>query len=188
MSGRQRYSGLFVLVVALLVAGVIIARAWMTTPSEGPLAPTSDTFVGSSHSLDVGQQLSLGMLLPGYNGGQPAVLDSMTAVHPGDGVTILGYRVLAQSDNQHSLQTSAAEFPPAGYTLHPLPGYHDTKADGHLEIVIGLSVSKPGVFRIHGFTLAYHVGAKHYSATYRRYVALCSPVSTYPKCTALATD
>lgn len=195
MSGRQRFSGLFVLVVVLLVVGIIAsveaavihARGGSSNGSDGPLAPASDTFVGSSHSLDVGQPLSLGLLLPAYTGGQPAVLDSMTAVRPGDGVKILGYEVLSQSDNQHSL-TSAAEFPPTGYTLHPLHGYAYTKADGHLQIVIGLSVSTPGVFHIHGFTLAYHVGPKHYTATYRRFVALCSPVSKYPKCTAVTTS
>jgi hypothetical protein len=200
MSGNRRFSGLFVLVVALLVAGIIVAveeavihahngsSSGQPNASEGPLAPASDNFAGSSHSIDVGQQLSLGMLLTDYTGGQPAVLDSMTAVRPGDGVKILGFEVLSQSDNKHSLKSSAAEFPPAGYTLHPLPGYNFTAADGHLQIVIGLSVTKPGVFQIHGFTLAYHVGSKHYTATYRRTAALCSPVSTYPTCTALTTD
>jgi hypothetical protein len=203
MSGgsHRHYSLLFVAVVALLVAsvvasieiGVMHARNGKQSgppggpkSTQGPLASATDDFSGVSESLDPNKPISIGLFLPKYTGSTPAVLESLAPIRRASGMTILGSSILTQVENTHSL-TSAYQYPPDGYTVHPLNGFAYAASDGKVEIVVGLQVSSGGVFSLHGFTLAYHVGAKHYVATYARLVTICSPVSKYPSCTVLPT-
>lgn len=113
-------------------------------------------------------------------GNLPVVLDAIEPLSKPDGVQILGYLVI-ETTGQGGVGT-AEDFPPARYTTKPFRGYEFTVRSGPVQVVVGLMLTKEGLYFTPGFKLRYHTDRRAFTGTFHQGVALCSQATADGGC------
>jgi len=150
----------------------------------GPLADPGPS-MGEALTIDLNRVGTYGAETIENHGGATAVLDRISYVGLSPGLRVfktLAMHVRTQPGATRLATGMIRQFPPPhkGATLRPLAGFRvrpyrswrDT-----VELLIGFRGVQKGVHSFRAFRLYYHVGGKHYVATYHDFLTVCVPYS-----------
>jgi hypothetical protein len=164
---RRRRWRPVVVTPAVLIAAVAVAVAVNASgrlSSAGPLstddAPGVNDTVGV-YELRVGQTFCYGSVLLFNPSGPTATLESVQ-VHGGAGLTVHTPQVVGP-DRTDTLATAlacpASTLPLKGYTV---PAGSGVGEDQGVEVMLPITLNRPGMSRIDGITVTYRAGGKTY--------------------------
>jgi len=179
-----------VALVAVLAARVITSLD--EHPGKGTLP-----FLGyptlTGGPMDPGRPFTFGLVYV-QNPKVPIVIQAVSLEQPTDGLRVIGAYVLVPAENPCGGIGLVRSFPPerdptacpAGesYRLHPLRGWV-VRPGGAAEILLGLVVTRPGVFSAKGVNLAYSVEGKRSTVEYPDAVTVCAPRTEFDSHCAL---
>jgi hypothetical protein len=169
-------SALLALLGVLIIPPAFRAVAGGPWPPGGPLSWPAEGGTLSAARTTPGRVYSVGIIDPPTNrGGSSAILDGVVPnTQVPSGLTILGYRVIRNTEGIGGFIGVAEGFLPQGSVSHSLHGFVYSREDPLFEVVVVLKATRPGNFLIPGFTLHYHVGRTHYMAVYHQGAGLCA--------------
>ena len=159
--GRQHPLAL-VCVAAVLATLVAALFLWLLRPSEGPFAEEHSSHGGYNTiggPVLPNQFFDAGLISVPLEGSQPAILDSITPLHP-EQARGLELRYATLLDGSTGADRG---WPPRG-ELRPVQGTVIQPAE-RASIWVGAASPSVGNWQILGFVLRYHVGRGHYSST-----------------------
>jgi len=157
----------------VLVVGSVVVT-WVHSEGAarkaGPLRQGSASRTLSSGPALLGQWVVTSVFSDRLAGSAPAVIDAVRPSIRGQAAGLkLRYAVLPS--RARGSPWFLRGWPPPGYGVVPLHGYtlHPGEA---LTVVVGAAALGRGRWRITGFDMIYHVGTRHYVATFSQGVAL----------------
>lgn len=166
-----------VVVLAAAAAGVLIQSTKAGPDFAGPLSPPrgAGSTVSGVTPLALGDAASIGIFIPPNRGSSSAVLESARLIGVIPGTRLLGIRVTSCGLGADS------GFPPlhvcTRVPLSPLAGYvarpGATRAN-RVDIVVGISAPRPGIYGFVGVSLDYRVGTQQFQAIYAQGGEICA--------------
>ena len=167
---------LLTILAVLIVSPLSRAVTRASWPPPGPLGLPATGWSLGSVSTTLGQVYSYDVIdPPEYHGAEPLVFDGAVPNTPvPDGLEVVGYRVIRNTEGIGGGIGVVEGFLPAGYVPHPVRGYVYAGGDQRLQVVVGLKATRPGDYLLPGFTLAYHLGKTHFMAVYTQGAGLCA--------------
>ncbi len=151
-------------------AVAVLALAACGGDSRGPLAPPEDTRAGVSAPVDVGERVSMGLIIPTNSGEDTVVLERLEPIEMDPGMRLVG---VGMTDGPSHVGLISG-YPPDGRRLHELEGFaiEPGAQDG---VVVGLAVTREGRHSVRAFRLYYRVGDDRYDEVWTIGVRLCAP-------------
>jgi len=169
--------------VAAVIAFLVVHWRSSGVTEGGPLA-CADCSAGASIPVAVGKRATFGAANLENHGNEAAVLERVEYVDLTPGVRILGPVVSRSGESRGSGIGLVLGYPPpqlkgafhelSGYRVLPLRSFDD-----EVDVLVGLSPSREGMFSYRKLRIYYHVGSKHYVTTYDMGVRVCAPPSTW---------
>lgn len=153
------------------------ARMPTRWPSDGPAVRRNR--ITYWPRLDVGTTFTDGVVTFSVAGTEPATLRSVETLGASSGFKVLGVSVAGPARKFAFVETLPGE-PPLGYRLGPIRpavGYRVKPGWPGVELLIGISITAPGIQRRTGLRIVYSVAGTTYQIDYDAGIVNC-PVGT----------
>lgn len=183
MSRRLLLSAVAVVVIA--VVGVGIALKGKGGPGAGPLRGGT---LNLGHAAEVGEPFSMTNVVVFNYGRKPATVERVRLLGVTGPLELLGVRT-RQIPSADGYPLGALGYPPTEYSSKSLSEDNvvpvsKTFTDGgspdeHLQLVIGLRVTAPGVAGAQRVEVTYRVGGRRYREVIDNKLHMCAPTAEY---------
>jgi hypothetical protein len=177
-------------VAAALAVGAVAAAAAIFGDTGrrrgGPLACKDCGYASSSVPLDIGKAGTYGIIVVRNPESDTAVLERVVYRELTPGLEMLRPLALRLGDYRRGGLASGLTltFPPPGVggAARPLAGFpvehHRTNKDD-VELLLGFSPRRKGVFSYDALDLYYHVGKVRFVTTYHVGLKICAPTAAF---------
>ncbi|MGH9006015.1 MAG: hypothetical protein ACRDYV_23055 [Acidimicrobiia bacterium] len=177
-----------ILAITRLTAG---GRIGHDPGNLGPLDAGDRGATRSLSSLEIGQAVTVGGIVVSNAGSKPLVLEGLRLVPPpAEGLELIGAQVAPDEDRAMAVPGTSRRYPPDPADVggaHPLPGAvigprtPGQESPRGTAILVGLRLTKPGVFGFEGLEIDYRVGGTRYALKVDFDFTACGPPADYPQ-------
>lgn len=183
MSRRLLFPGLAFMVA--VVVGVGFTLKARSGPGDGPLRGGT---LNLGHAAEVGEPFSMTNVVVFNYGKKPATIERVRLLGVTGRLELLGIRT-RQIPSPDGYPLGALGYPPAEYTSKPLAEdsvvpvpttfTEGGSPDEHLQLVIGLRITGPGVAGAQQVQVTYRVGGRRYREVIDNKMHICAPTAQY---------
>lgn len=168
--------------VALLAVGC--AGGHEDGRSDGPLTGSLPGEIGIP--VEIGQVVTVGYTSLFNPGDAPAQVEHVRLLPP-DRLEVVGVRTMLLPRDGGGI-IGLPEFPPKDYPSRPLAEQNVVAAaapraaeepEPNLQVLVGVRVSQPGVFRTDQVEVTYTVGGRRFVEAFPIKIILCAPTAPY---------